>query len=857
MNNDIKTWLNGQTLWLQAAAQRLLTNGTLTEADIADFIQLIKSPPSAHPTFTYPNIGSTATATEELRINSIGPISGIDALAPRTPLSFTGSNLSVVYGANGSGKSGYTRILKKAAGKAGAVQLKPNVYKPPPQSQSCTISFKQNNVDHDSPWIANSDPIDELTSIDIFDTHCGDIYLKSETELSYTPPELVLFENLVDASKRVAAALNAERDQLTTQLPKLANKFAGTDHANFYNALTHKITEETLDKFLLWTPELEANLVAQKKRLETKDPKADAKKKLQVQKQLLGLKTSVTTSEQAVNPTSIKAVRALLSDAAVKRKASNEGATVLAGQSNLEGVGGETWKRLWFAAQTYSNAEAYTQEPFPNLSDEAHCVLCQQELTDEAKARFKSFDDYIKGKLEQDAVKAEESLKKALEALPNIPSEENLQTRAQAAGLGDELGPLFISYCENVKRIVTSLNAFEIEAELPDISEQASTLIVSFEKCSQLLEESIEQLNKDTLGFDRKAAEKDLLEIECRKWITEQADAVRNEWNRLKELERYRLWLRQTTTNGISSKAGTLSESLITEAYIKRFNDELVELGASHISVDLYKSRTSAGRSKHAIRLRDLTDTSVNPADILSEGEHRIVALAAFLADVTGRPTKSPFIFDDPITSLDQDYEEKCIDRLIKLSADRQVLIFTHRLSLFVILQEKSDNLNTIQIRNSENGSGDHGPVSFLNKSPIGVLNDLKDKLLRPAKQRFEDGDQDFYYIQAKGICSQFRIQIEHVVENILLSNVVKRFRRSVTTDNRIKNLSKITYSDCELIESMMTKYSCFVHSNSPEITVPIPSPLELETDIMSILNWHAKFKNRPITHEGVEVVEN
>lgn len=845
MNDDIKNWLDSQTLWLQMAAHRLLTSGHLAETDISDFVQLIKSPPPTRPTFQYPNIGGVTTTTEELRLNSIGPITGIDALNPRTPLSFTGCNLSIVYGANGSGKSGYTRILKKIAGKTGAADLKPNVYKPPPEQQTCTLSFNKNGADYELTWAANSPPIQELTAVDIFDTHCGDIYLNSETELSYTPPELGLFENLVDASKRVAVILKAERDQLTLTLPRIANKFTGTNHANYYNSLTHSITKEALDKFLLWTPELEKNLAAQKKRLETKDPEAVAKKKLQVQKQLGGLKTSVTTSERAVNPLSI---RALISDAAAKRKASKEGATVLAGQSDLEGVGGETWKSLWLAAQVYSTNEAYKHEPYPNLSEGALCVLCQQELSDESKARFKSFEDYIKGKLEQDAVKAEETLKKGLDALPEIPTEEILLTRAQAADLGEELTPLFISYCNNLKLIVASLNALETEAELRDISEQAASLIVSFETLDRLLGEQIEQLKKDVEGFDRKQAEKNLLEIECRKWITEQAEAVRAEWVRLKKVECYNIWLKQTGTTGLSTKAGALSELLITEAYIERFNRELVDLGAPNISVELYKARTSIGRSKHAIRLSNLTDTSIAPAEILSEGEHRVVALAAFLADVTGRPSKTPFIFDDPITSLDQDYEEKCIDRLIKLSAERQVLVFTHRLSFLGIVDNRTDSVNLIQIRKTSESTGDHGLVPYFKKKPITVLNTLKDQILRPARQAFDEGEIEAYHNQAKGICSEFRIQLELVVENILLFDVVKRHRRDVQTKNRIHQLSKIKYSDCDLIEGMMTKYSCYEHSQSGDTSVETPDPDEIEADIATILSWYNDdFKNRPL----------
>lgn len=74
------------------------------------------------------------------------------------------------------------------------------------------------------------------------------------------------------------------------------------------------------------------------------------------------------------------------------------------------------------------------------------------------------------------------------------------------------------------------------------------------------------------------------------------------------------------------------------------------------------------------------------PEQILSEGETRIVALAAFLADITGSNQVAPFIFDDPISSLDQDFEERVVARLVELAQTRQVIIFTHRLSLVALL---------------------------------------------------------------------------------------------------------------------------------------------------------------------------
>ncbi len=106
----------------------------------------------------------------------------------------------------------------------------------------------------------------------------------------------------------------------------------------------------------------------------------------------------------------------------------------------------------------------------------------------------------------------------------------------------------------------------------------------------------------------------------------------------------------------------------ITDAYIERFNKELKALGATYLSVELVKTRVSQGKVKHQVQLQGQVKKETKTQDVLSEGEHRFVTLAAFLADVTNKNINAPFIFDDPISSLDQTFEEKTIDRLIKLS---------------------------------------------------------------------------------------------------------------------------------------------------------------------------------------------
>jgi hypothetical protein len=229
---------------------------------------------------------------------------------------------------------------------------------------------------------------------------------------------------------------------------------------------------------------------------------------------------------------------------------------------------------------------------------------------------------------------------------------------------------------------------------------------------------------------------------------------------------------------------------------------------------------------------------------VLSEGERRVVELAAFLADVAGKPGRAPFIFDDPISSLDQDFEEKTVERLIALSEGRQVLVFTHRLSLLGLLSRASPR--QLQIRHQPWGAGEPGDLSLFAKKPGCALKDLKNSRIPQAHRVFVSHGAEEYYPLAKSICSDVRIQIERTVEVVLLAGVVERHRREVHT-KKLHQLAKITQEDCEFIDKMMTRFSVHEHSQSAEMPAVLPDPDELRRVLDEIIEWHDEFLDRAV----------
>ena len=87
----------------------------------------------------------------------------------------------------------------------------------------------------------------------------------------------------------------------------------------------------------------------------------------------------------------------------------------------------------------------------------------------------------------------------------------------------------------------------------------------------------------------------------------------------------------------------------------------------------------------------------------------------------------------------------------------------------------------------------------------------------------------------------------ERIVELVFLADVVQRHRRAVNTQGKIHQLAKIRVADCDLVDSLMTRYSCYEHSQSSEAPVELPSPEEIASDIDILLDWHAEFTRRTV----------
>jgi energy-coupling factor transporter ATP-binding protein EcfA2 len=850
VHEDTKVWLLSQQDWLQEAAARLLNSGQLQDADLKATAELLKTQDgrkaTKHRAFT--SLTQAPAASGELRLFGISEIEGIENLSPKSPLDFGKGNLVVVYGHNGSGKSGYTRILKRASGKPRSAALKTNVFGDPPKFRQCKIDYQQGASPASLVWAADGDAVPDLRVVDIFDSEEAVHYLTKESSAGYVPPLVLMFEQLAAACDGIKAKLQTQQDKLVSALPELPQEYAGTGPAGPYTKLRHTMTQADIDQLTIWTEAQAKTLQDLTNRLKVADPAAGATQRRTKRAQVEIVIASLGQGTAAFGAVGIQSIRTLHTAAKDKRRIASEAATV--SSALLDGVGQATWRAMWDAARDYSQT-AYPKKQFP-VTDKARCLLCHQELQPDAQQRLQDFEAFVGSKLEAEAKSAEQAHADAIAVSPMPPTDEQLTTQCAASGLEETawLEDLkeFWASARLTRAALLAMEANGAAAPVPD----AAPLVARLRARSKSLEEEALQLDKDAKEFDRAKAAKDKLALEAEKWISQQKAAVTKEVERLKAWHDFETWKGLANSRRVSMKASEVTEKVITEAYVNRFNAELEALGAKRVRVSIVKTRIERGKAMHQLKLTG-AKSGDDPAGVLSEGERRIVSLAAFLADVTAKPYVAPLVFDDPISSLDHDFEWAVAKRLAELAKTRQVLVFTHRLSLYGAMEdvakkngEKWRDAHLVR-RCIEAFAGAAGrPVAdtIWMSGTVKANNMLLDQL-QVAKKVGEAGGGDAYRALAQAICSDFRKLLERTVEDDLLSAVVKRHRRSVTTDNKLLGLSAIEPDDCKFIDGLMTKYSFYEHSQSTETPAFIPDEPELRQDVESLKAWRTGFDAR------------
>jgi len=347
----LEEWLSRQPVWLQYATQSLLKGEHFGQKQGVEYAEMAISEikdelaPLDNP-LSLSSLGVNAGGAVSLQ--SISNVTGVAQLNPRNPLSFGSEKIAVIFGSNGSGKSSYVRVLKHACGAREKGKIHQNIFEGASAAQSCSIAYADGGETKTLNWNPGAGVAPELSTVDIFDTHCGHSYLASEGQTSYEPRPLVFLSELATLCDLVAARLTSTIELKVKALPLIPAEHAATIGGKWYNNLTSEAEEGALNQNCAWTEKDEETLDALDKYLAERSP-ADRAREFETKKGFIdGLLTALKEHLAAFSDDACRTVMELRQNALDSQKTAELAAKVNLQDAVLDGVGTKEWLDLYY-----------------------------------------------------------------------------------------------------------------------------------------------------------------------------------------------------------------------------------------------------------------------------------------------------------------------------------------------------------------------------------------------------------------------------------------------------------------------------------------------------------------------------
>ena len=856
----ILDWSSDRPAWQRDALRRIIAKGRLDNDDFKDLVQLCKVGRGAEAgdlkavplekAHLPANPGQGAAVT----LISVANVSGANNLAPDQTLAFESKGLTVIYGDNGAGKSGYARILKRACRARHAGKIEANVYDDQaPKIASADITFGIGGTTQPMErWQDSPQPHARLSAISVFDSECASVHLKDKNEVAFRPFGLDVPDELANACQVVKDALAAEQKQLEKERnPIFAAPpwKATTAIGRALAGLTADTDRKKVEAAATLSPEETARLERLRDDLAKNPAKAAAEHALRADN-IKRVIAAVRAAEAGSTDEALLSVYTTFSDAQAKREAARLASERAFGGEAVAGVGGEVWRALWESARRYSNETAYPGRPFPPTDGESHCVLCLQPLEQEALDRMTRFDQFVQ---QDTAVQAQQAERAAATARATL-SAVVMRTRELKAALDEialqdaglmRLTRRFVANARLRRHVLLQSIGTRQEFALPQVVESPLTAL---SKRETAVREYADELRRSAGAEERKKLEAELAELQDRSLLASALPIVVEEIQRLGAIRFLAGCVSDTATNAITKVGNDIADTVITPKMRDRFQEEIVRLAAAKVRVEIVRSGGKYGSPQYQVRLFAKPDAKVQ--DVLSEGERTCVALAAFMTELATAAHQSALVFDDPVSSLDHRWRKKVAERLVAEGVLRQVVVFTHDL-VFVndLLDLATGQGLPLRMTTVSRGPAGAGQVTEGLPWKGQRVEDRIDKLekaARAAASLYDRNEEAEYEAAAARIYDQLRASWERGLEEVAFSHVVMRHRDYINSKD-LKKVSVLTDADCDAYAAGFKKCCDVVDAHDPSggRNAAPPPPADVFRDIQALKEWTASLRDR------------
>ncbi|WP_438851970.1 AAA family ATPase [Brevundimonas nasdae] len=848
----ILSWSAGSPAWQRDALRRLATQQSIEPAEIHELAAICKGEKPGVP-LEAGHLRDPNRDQGDVYLRSISAVSHVSALAPGQRLSIRKDGLTVVYGDNGSGKSGYARILKKACRARNVEKVEeviPDIYDQNPGIPSATIDYAIGGQNRTCAWQLGTPADAALSDVSVFDSRTANVHVDDTNDIAYTPMPLKMLGQLAGLCKPVKDKLVADVTRLKEQTPiglnnptcslettvgKLIAALSGTTDPDRVEILS-RLSQEERDR----VAELTADLADDPQRVARQLGALKTKVEGQV-RQLDLLFASVTDQE-------VGRIGQLVRGADAARQAANSASAALFSNEPIPQIGTEAWHVLWASARAYSEQDAYPERAFP-VTENGVCVLCQQDLSHAAGQRLKRFDEFVRDDSQLQAEQARQRLTVAMDTLKGAGLSMR-EIRLITATIRDELKQADLASDVTKAAVQTAWRYRQILRHLqrgaPITAAPSAYNRQGISDCLAVLDGRVAGLLADAGSAERVALLSEKAELADRQWLAGMKADVLAEIERRKQMAALEAAQKQTVTARITTKSTEVAGALVTDALRAQFTIEVGSFKITDLALELRQQNSREGIPRFKVALIRKPDAKVS--QVLSEGEHRCTALAAFLAELSTTESKSGIVFDDPVSSLDHIHREAVAQRLVAEAANRQVVVFTHDLAFLFELEQaareadfKDMTVNSVA-RGRDKAGFTHANPPFKARKVEQIVASLSNQLANE-RRHYDEGNEDEWRKTLKSVLGTLRDSWEIAVEQAV-SSVIRRLSNKVDTKNLVK-LTVITAADCEAMRDGYGRCSEMLHSEAADRNRPLPKPETIQHEIKALEQWAANLKDR------------
>ncbi|MBZ5538290.1 MAG: AAA family ATPase [Acidobacteriia bacterium] len=847
--HEIYRWSLSRPEWQRDALRRIVTNGTLNDVDLKDLERLCRANHQANyknepmekavpldKSHLPPDGDSEASVT----LVSISNLLRVNRIPSDQILTFGASpGLTVIYGDNGSGKSGYARVIKKACRSRGAPPLiRPDVFATKsrePAKARIQIAEKKEPIS----WTDGTVSEAQLANIFVFDASTAANYLEEDGPTSFTPRGLDILPKLSKACDVIKERIQQEIDRINMEIEITFKNWRyspGTKVADLVETLSSG-TKPLKVEALAGLDKEELRRLQEINEALSSDPKQKAKATRASAERLKTFSSSIAKAAESLSEEALSTLRNILVGANTAAQAAKLFAANRFDSSFLTGTGGGLWRGLWEAARSFSAGAAYPGQEFPVTVKGAKCVLCQQDLDLEAGARLRAFEAFCVDKSQQLADEATKKVEKAKEDLKiiqaldpeamKVESDLTATSEAQRIAIADFIGASD-ARLRTVKDNLMTGTWTDLNS-LPSSPAKAVAALAGVLDQRAIMEESADD------PVARALLKKEQDELSARKWLKDVSKEVLQQIDRYKRIAALETCQDDTTTTKITNKNTELTKQLVTDAFCTCFRDEAKALGLHTLEVKLEEIKGKKGETRFGVRLVGASESKVQ--DIASEGEYRCVALAAFLAELSQATHRSSLVFDDPVSSLDHQHCERIAIRLIEGSKIRQVIVFTHDA---IFLNDLETEARKEQVSSTFRFLEWNGAIPGVCQEGLPwdwkSADDRFDKLekqQRAIAKKWSPLPNEANMSSMRQAYSWLRATLERIIEKEVFADVVSRFRNYID----VKKLDRVIgFSSAECIELKRLIQKCHnvteAHDPPSGRHAPVPSPGDLAEDL-------------------------